>query len=242
MSKNEPWFIYILIDPRTEEIRYVGWTFNTHKRLNAHISNAKRTKSHKAYWIKSLLDIKERPLLKIIETGNGDGWQQAERQWISHYRFLGAPLTNATDGGDGTPGFIPGEETRKKMSLAHAGRKQSPESIAKTRAALLGRKQSPEHVAALSAARKGKIPIAAMYAARKVNLGRKQSDAHIDKRITPLIGSIRISKRSLTNDQVRLVRSTVGKISIRKMALSLGVGQTIIHEIRHRTAYREVQD
>ena len=27
------WFIYTLIDPRTDEVRYVGWAYNVAKRV-----------------------------------------------------------------------------------------------------------------------------------------------------------------------------------------------------------------
>ena len=49
-------FIYVLIDPRDNQVRYVGKTNNVLTRLSNHISNAKRIK-HNRYvcnWIKEL--------------------------------------------------------------------------------------------------------------------------------------------------------------------------------------------
>lgn len=183
------WYIYILIDPRNDEVRYVGWSFNVAQRLSAHISTAPTTPSYKAHWIRQLFAAGLRPRCEIIDSGDGD-WQAAERHWIAYYRTQGARLTNMTDGGDGTPGMRPSEQTREKMRRSHTGRKQSPEAIEKTAAALRGRKQSPEHIAKLSKARKGKIPQAALHAAIKVVRGKKQSLEHIERRIAPLRGRV----------------------------------------------------
>lgn len=238
---NRTWHIYTLTDPRTDAIRYVGWSFDVARRLSAHVSTAKNTISHKSHWIRGLITLGLRPIATIVESGCGD-WQEAEKRWIAHHLSIGTKLTNMTIGGDGTPGLIPSQETREKMSKAGLGRKRSPESIAKSRAGLLGKKQSPEHIAALTKTRKGRPAIAATVAAALVNKGRKQTPECIAKRITPLIGRARPDDRSLTNDQVRFIRATDGLISLRKMAAQMGVGQTIIFEIRHKTAYQDVED
>lgn len=46
-------------------------------------------------------------------------------------RVNGGCLTNATDGGEGLTGWSPSNETRKKMSESHKGRKCSPETCKK---------------------------------------------------------------------------------------------------------------
>jgi hypothetical protein len=165
---------------------------------------------------------------------------EAEKRWIAEFRAKGAKLTNATDGGEGTPGFHPNTETRKRMSVSQTGRKQTLESTAKTRAALLGRKQSPEHIAALVVTRKGRIPIPAMLAAAISNQGRKQTPEHIAKRFQS--PRKRPEIRRLSDAQIRHARTTMGIISIRKIAMEFGVGQTLIHEIRHHLAYQDVLD
>lgn len=238
--RPKTWNIYALTDPLADNaIRYVGWSYNVKRRHRAHINGARRTVSHKSHWIRSLLFKNAEPGVIVLESGIDD-WQEAERRWISHYRLLGAKLTNATDGGEGTPGLLPNQETRRKMSAAQKGRKQSPESTAKTRAALLGRKQSPEHVAKLAATRKGKAPIAATIAAAEASRGRQQSAAHIEKRISPLRGRIRPELRKFSDEDVRMIRSS--ELSLRKIAKILEVGQTTIHAIRHQRAYRDVPD
>lgn len=62
-------------------------------------------------------------------------------------------LINLTDGGDGTSGWVPSEETKKRMSIA-----QRSENVAdKKRQSMTGRKQTPEHIRKKSAPQIGKI-------------------------------------------------------------------------------------
>ena len=110
------WYIYVLRDPRNDEVRYVGFTTDVGKRFRVHISEATRgiAKSHKNNWIRSLLNLDLQPVMKVIERGIGE-WQSVEMYWIRHYRMQGARLTNSTDGGEGTLGVIVRQETIKKM-------------------------------------------------------------------------------------------------------------------------------
>lgn len=235
------WHIYSLSDPRTGVVRYIGWTFTVTRRVNAHCASAKRTETHKAHWLRGLLAVGLRPAVSVIESGAGDGWAFAERKWIAHHRSIGSPLTNATDGGEGVPGFSPSPEVRGKMSRAHMGRKQTPESTEKTRRALLGRKQSAEHIAALAVARKGRIPARAVEAAAIANRGRKQSAEHVAKRIAPHIGRPRLSQCRLTDGAVRHIRASRGVISQRDLASRHGVGPTAIHAVQVGRSYRHVK-
>ncbi|MFM2394019.1 MAG: hypothetical protein RLZZ546_2001 [Bacteroidota bacterium] len=54
-------YIYVLIDPLTKHIRYIGKTNNLNKRFNHHITNSKHRKYHSALWIKSLVDKNLKP-------------------------------------------------------------------------------------------------------------------------------------------------------------------------------------
>lgn len=233
------WYIYALSDPRTSDIRYVGWSLNPHKRLKAHINQAKRGGTHKSHWIQQLMAEGLRPLMHIVESGTGD-YEEAERRWIAYYKNQGYRLTNLTIGGEGAPGYNPPAEVRAKMSVAQTGRKQTPESIAKTAAALRGRKQSPEHIAKLSKVRKGKIPQAATDAAAKANRGRQQDQEHIKKRIAPLVGKIRPEIRKLSPTEVKEIRAARGTVSQRALAKQYGVGVATINEILHNRAYSDV--
>jgi hypothetical protein len=157
------WFIYTLKNPRTGEVRYVGWTCKTlARRLNTHIQDAVSSpaNSHRRKWILSMLAIGIRPVIELIETGSGEKWAEAEKRWIAKFRAEGARLVNATDGGEGTVGYVPRPETRARLSKAGMGRKLSPEGLARwhaaARAVNVGSKASAETRDKMSAAQKGK--------------------------------------------------------------------------------------
>jgi hypothetical protein len=90
-------YIYALCDPKTKEVRYVGKADNPNCRYVQHLSDNGRT--WKANWVKKLKLNGLRPSLKILEEVHEDEWELKERDWIAHYRRLGARLTNLTDGG-----------------------------------------------------------------------------------------------------------------------------------------------
>lgn len=63
-------------------------------------------------------------------------------EWHTNDRRCGY---NMTTGGDGTPGFIPSEETRQKLSIARRRENLSPETLKRRSEGLKGRKFSEEH-------------------------------------------------------------------------------------------------
>ena len=99
------WVIYTLSDPRTREVRYVGKTQDgiIEDRLEHHITEAIRTQNtYKNRWLFSLISIGLHPVLEVIESGVGEGWEEAERRLIALYRSRGGRrLTNTTRGGEG---------------------------------------------------------------------------------------------------------------------------------------------
>ena len=175
-------FIYILIDPVTQQVRYIGKTNNLKTRLREHCSSSclvKRT--HKNNWIKSLLNKGLKPLIETIDEINESEWQFWERHYISLYKSWEFNLTNSNEGGFG--GTNPCEETRLKMSLQRKNKlksQQHKENISKSlkgknvwckgnnnpskredvrqrkRLKMLGRKVSVETRLKLSQIRKGK--------------------------------------------------------------------------------------
>lgn len=116
--------IYVLKDPRSEEIRYVGKTTNLRVRFNSHLAVARigrpervnHIDSHCARWIRCLLRDEIRPKMEVIETT--EHASERERFWIKHFRMHGARLTNHTDGGEGQPGLRQSEITRHRHSVA----------------------------------------------------------------------------------------------------------------------------
>lgn len=163
------WRAYVLSDPQTNEIRYVGVTHQkTHVRLAGHIYASKKGRSHRATWIRSLLARGVRPILIVIEEGSDENWQEAERIWIAHYRSLGTRLVNATDGGEGTLWWNPSPEQRilagQRAKIVHTGRKRSleaRENISRAQREWAGERKprpprSEETRARMSASQKGK--------------------------------------------------------------------------------------
>lgn len=174
----KPWSIYTLTDPRTEEVRYVGRTVkDVRHRLWEHMRKAKlgHVHYHNIHWLRQLIAAGLEPWVAVLESGDGD-WDEAEKFWIQKLRSEGANLTNQTEGGDGTCGHIPSEETKRKQSASHLGLHRSAETRARQSANSGARIKSPEWIAKIRAANLGrKPPPLAAIRAREVHTGRVKS-------------------------------------------------------------------
>lgn len=147
-------YIYALIDPRNDEVRYVGKACRPKERLMN--QRNERANTHRCHWLMSLSEIGLKPIQIILETVPVDrNWQEREMYWISHYRQLGVPLTNGTDGGDGVLNICP--EAKAKMIKTWLGRKHKPESLIKIGLASRGRTHDDNWRAAMSNRMKGRI-------------------------------------------------------------------------------------
>lgn len=131
------------------------------------------------------------PKVKIAENLTEAEAFRIEREMIAKIgrEANGGPLVNLTDGGDGTSGYRPSEETRAKMRAARKDFQHSSETRAAISAALKGKPKSPEHAAKVGAANKGKnwtpsaehIEHLRRLAAAKVRQGTKHSDEALAK-------------------------------------------------------------
>ncbi len=99
-------YIYILIDPISQEVRYVGKSINPEVRLRKHISEAKNsnTNNHRVNWIKNLLRQNLKPKMEIIDTID-DNWEWLEEYWVSQLKTWGFNLVNSTNGGENPPSW-----------------------------------------------------------------------------------------------------------------------------------------
>ncbi len=117
--------VYILIDPNTYEIRYVGLSTIGIKRTRQHLCPSRlKANTHKNRWIKSLLYRRQKPIVKAVQVWDNIKFKdlgEAEKYWIFYFRSIGCPLTNLTDGGEGTVGLKCSEETKRKISKATRG-------------------------------------------------------------------------------------------------------------------------
>jgi hypothetical protein len=173
--------IYGLVDPRTNEVRYIGKSTRGLSRPKEHRKKSANTgEDHKSRWIRSLLAAGLEYQIRVLEEVADEDAEHLglfERYWIAQAREVGWRLTNATDGGDGTPGLRCPEERRARISAAKRGKKLSAEVRARmsaaqrkrpmtpsrrekivngTRKYWLGRKHTPESLAKMSAAHKGR--------------------------------------------------------------------------------------
>lgn len=118
-------YIYGLIDPITNQIRYVGKSLNPKSRLRRHIADRNLYDSYKDRWIRKLKENNIRPELIIIDEVLEKEWQFWESYYISYFKFIGCNLTNGTNGGDQPPstkGRKHREESKKKMSQSKKGK------------------------------------------------------------------------------------------------------------------------
>lgn len=91
--------IYTLSHPITNEIRYVGQTkHNLEKRLLGHLKS--KDKTHRTYWIKSLINNGLKPKIELIETVDKEKGPNSEIFWITMFKSWGFKLCNLTDGGE----------------------------------------------------------------------------------------------------------------------------------------------
>lgn len=101
----ETTWIYALIDPRTNAIRYAGKATNPNTRLCHHIGRARRkqpaVRNHKDNWLLLLEHNGIKPLIRCLEEVDVAVWRQKERDWIATLREQGEPLLNILPGGEG---------------------------------------------------------------------------------------------------------------------------------------------
>lgn len=174
-----PWYIYALKDPRTDAIRYVGYTVNLSHRMRGHLYDCTREETYKARWIRGLIARNLQPIVEVLETGTGD-WEAAERAWIEKLRAGGHRLTNILGGGGGRTGIPQTAEARAKTSAALMGHPVSAEARAKMSAAKKGGRLSKEHKSkiskSLTVAPLNQARLDHLAALRELNRGAKRSD------------------------------------------------------------------
>jgi hypothetical protein len=94
-------YIYALIDPDSEDIRYIGKAANIDKRLSEHCADRSGFQTEKDLWIAELRAQGKKPSVKVVETCDKETWRDRERVWIAHYREQGLDLLNVGNGCEG---------------------------------------------------------------------------------------------------------------------------------------------
>ncbi len=154
--------IYVLIDPRTSEIRYVGQTTRSlSDRLRGHVRCAGDA-NHREVWITKLQRMNLKPRIELVQEIPDQFADEVECYWIAHYRGAGCDLTNTGVGGksSGMTGRKHAPESRKKISASHVGIRPSLESRRKmsiSARARGGHPQTYETRMAISATRLARV-------------------------------------------------------------------------------------
>lgn len=144
--------VYGWYDPEyPEEMRYIGMTTDLEARKKTHRRDSKTGNTYKYKWWRSISPREPEYVVLFQQVLEKDCAMKVlgeqERALKKAYEAAGHPLTNLTDGGDGSLGWRASEETRQKMSEAHSGEKNwlfgkrmPQETRDKIREALLGEK------------------------------------------------------------------------------------------------------
>ena len=134
--------IYALVDPHSNQIRYIGITKRSvFRRLSEHLCHSKRDSFYAATWLRSLKKKGLKPKINILaDNVPRELLSIMEQFYINFFSVYGCNLTNTTDGGE--KGFTRNhtEESKRKISKALMGNKYT-----------LGYKQSEETIRKRSA-------------------------------------------------------------------------------------------
>lgn len=188
VSAAREWVIYALKCPTDGEIRYVGFTRDLHKRMLAHMSNARnRQDDYPVYrWLRKLISHGLKPVPIILQKGFGD-WQNVEQEWIEKCLSSGCVLLNVALGGH----FSLPDEARKRAGEKLKGRIFSAETRAKISAAKTGvprtdREAVAERLRAVARANVGrKMVLSAEERERRREQGKKQQICKYWENATP---------------------------------------------------------
>jgi group I intron endonuclease len=113
---NMKTYIYLLKDPTTLQIRYVGKTTCLKRRFKSHKCLKATKGTYLSSWIVSMRNRSLLPLIEIIDVVEGCDWKEKESYYIELYKNKGCDLVNLTSGGEGCEGYKHTDENKKKMS------------------------------------------------------------------------------------------------------------------------------
>jgi len=99
----KPYYIYELIDPRTDIPGYVGITNNPKVRHSQHLA-LRDGNIKKNSWVRRLVKEGVKPIIRILDTApTKEQAASKERHWINSYLKAGVSLTNIRNSGDERP-------------------------------------------------------------------------------------------------------------------------------------------
>ena len=96
-----PTYLYFLLDPRDDSVRYVGITSDPARRLKFHRGSFRKRRLHRYQWIRKLKKLGLEPKMEIKYLfASRDRARVAEVRLIAVLKIQGARLVNMTRGGD----------------------------------------------------------------------------------------------------------------------------------------------
>ncbi len=197
--------IYALLEPKTNEIRYIGKAKNLELRLRKHAQSSKlKENTHKNNWIKSLLKSGEKFIVVVIDSAlTNDELNKKEVKWISYYKTIGCRLTNATNGGDG------GKLSQESISKMKETKKKNPQ-----KPYWIGKKFEKEHCENLSKSKKGYV----------TNDETKEKLSKSHKGLNTWSKDRKLSEET----KIKMSKSRIGKVKNYNAVYQLGLNNEII--------------
>lgn len=88
-------WVYALVDPRDDEVKYIGLAQDPYVRYKAHANGSQNTSSNaRREWVLSLRSSGLKPVMVLLEKVSVREGRQAEETWIQRCERKGARLLN----------------------------------------------------------------------------------------------------------------------------------------------------
>lgn len=94
-------FIYGLVCPLENTLKYIGKANNPHRRLKDHMYDIRGMTPEKVEWIGELRKYKVKPELVILDEICISEWEYWEAFYLGYFRSLGFQLINTSRSGNG---------------------------------------------------------------------------------------------------------------------------------------------
>lgn len=173
---KQTYSVYYLLDPHTEQVRYVGYSKHPSVRYRrAHLKAVR--KGHRDNWIRSLLAIGLKPQLSIcciLETK--EEAVRIEIALIALLRQRGIDLVNTTVGGEGGDPYARQRELGLSIIRTPNSKPMSVEVRAKISKAIKGRPASNKGKPAHNKGKKG--PASPWKGMKRANYIRKERPSY----------------------------------------------------------------
>jgi hypothetical protein len=175
------YYIYQLRLANSTTPFYIGK--GTGYRSTYHLTpSSRKAKTHKNHVINKAIRDGVDVLVEILHEGLSESEAHAkEVELIAFYgrHNFGGCLTNATDGGEGSSGYVATPETRRKLSAVNIGKRHSEQTKAKISAGNRGRKRTDEQRARMSSV-KSKMSAETKAKMSASHTGVKRNADHAD--------------------------------------------------------------